>query len=80
MLQRDLKRIANESVFNPNNPSPTEKILLDVGSLSYYLTRAMERIAIAKTFTDDWDTELKEAIKLLILVRTQNDLQSKSKS
>jgi len=72
MLQRDLKTIASESIFNPNKPDVAEKILLDVGNVQYYVTKAQEHIHYAdkKIFgTDDWHEELKQAIKLLILAR-----------
>jgi hypothetical protein len=75
MLQKDLKKIANESVFNPNKPTPAEKILLDLGDRNYWVVKASEHIAYSKQITigsDSWHNELCQAIKLLILARTSS--------
>ena len=75
MLQKDLKQIANESIFNPNKPSQSEKILLELGDTRYWLTKAQEHLAYARDKTvgsEGWHTELKQAIKLLILARASN--------
>lgn len=83
MLQRDLKKIANESVFNPNKPSINQRIVLDVGDTQYYMTKAMERVAFAKTSRIGgtlWHAELKQAIELLILARGIENEKSKEKT
>lgn len=74
MLQRDLKKVANESVFNPNKPETADRILFEIGDSKYWLTRASEHLAYAKNITpgsDGWHNELKQAIKLLILARAK---------
>lgn len=74
MLQRELKKVANESIFNPNKPETADRILLDVGDSKYWLTRASEHLAYAKDVTpgsEGWHNELRQAIKLLILARTK---------
>ena len=73
MLQRELKKIANESIFNPNKPNNVEKILLDLGDTNYWIIKAIEHIAYSKNMvvgSNGWHQELRQAIKLLILART----------
>ena len=75
MLQKHLKQIANESIFNPNKPDAAEKILLHLGDTRYWIVKAQEHLAYAKDKTpgsEGWHTELKQAIKLLILARASN--------
>ena len=74
MLFRDLKATANESLFNPNNPDKTQKILLDVGNPRYWTTRAMERILEAHQATEGstaYHNALREAVTLLLLARVK---------
>ena len=81
MLQRNLKQIANESIFNPNKPTMSEKIILEVGDTKYWLIKAQEHLAYAKDKTigsEGWHAELKQAIKLLILARTAETNDQKS--
>ena len=80
MLLRDLKKLANESVFNPNKPNRSEKILLDVGNPSYWITKAAEKIMEAGHYTDgstSYHQCLSEAVKLLVLTRAYVDDQAK---
>ena len=67
MQYRELKRIATESVFNPQKPTLKQRIILDVGNPEYWLTKAMELLMEAKASYDD--EKIKDAITLLILVR-----------
>lgn len=74
MLYRDLKKTANESLFNPSKPDTKQRILLDVGNPEYYMTKALEIISEAKCLVNGsagFNALLKEAITLLILARTQ---------
>jgi len=83
MLLRDLKKVASESVFNPNKPDKGERILLDVGNPSYWITKATEKIMEAKTYAEGsaaYHVALTEATKLLILARAyMNDKAKKPK-
>lgn len=72
MLQRELKKIANESLFNPNRPNKVQEILLDVGNPVYFATKALEYIKHALSYeigSKYWHDELKDAITVLILAR-----------
>lgn len=76
MLLRDLKKIANESLFNPKKPSPHFKIIIDVGNPHYLATRAIEKIMESEqavSGSERYHKLLKEAISLLILARATTD-------
>ena len=73
MLQRDLKRLANESVFNPNKPEKHIKILMDVGNPNYWVTKAIEELMRSRQLVESstaYHECLKDAISLLLLTRT----------
>ena len=76
MLQRDLRKIANESIFNPKKPEEkADEILMELGDTNYWVTKAREHLIHASSITTGskgWHDELKQAIKLLILARTKN--------
>lgn len=84
MLQRDLKTVVNESLFNPNKPTVTEKVLLEVGNPKYWQTKAVELIRSAESLTQGstaYHDTLREAIKLLILARAKcNDEKNKKRT
>ena len=74
MLQRDLKRIANESVFNPRKPEVKMKITMDAGNPDYWVTKAIEYLMDSKNTTlgsEQWHTQLRDAITLILLARAK---------
>jgi hypothetical protein len=74
MLQRDLKKIANESIFNPNKPDKLMQIVLDVGNPDYWVTKAIEYLRCAQSETgEEWHDSLRYAITLLILARAERE-------
>lgn len=80
MLQRDLKRVANESIFNPNDPPDHLKFSLQAGNPSYWITKAQELLMEANGIPRDigvWNKCLRDAVSLLILARTFSDEEDK---
>lgn len=80
MLLRDLKKAANESLFNPNKPSKDERILMDIGNPAYWTIKAVELIKQSEHVVEGsvaYNTCIKQAIKLLILTRAHIDDQVK---
>jgi len=64
--------VANEVLFNPNKPTPTQKVLLDVGNPAYWTTKAMENIMSSRNLTEGsvaYNNCINEAIQLLILTK-----------
>lgn len=82
MLQRDLKKIANESVFNPKNTSMSNQVLLQVGNPLYWTTKAVELIMATNALrigSTAYNNNLKEAIKLLLITRVETNEIKESK-
>ena len=72
MLSRDLKRVANECLFNPNKPTKGQRILLDVGNPAYWTVKAMENLRKLQELAEGstaYNACLQEATTLLILTR-----------
>lgn len=83
MLLRDLKRVSNECVFNPNNPTKAEKILLDVGNPAYWTIKAIENLRQLEGLVENSTTykaTINDAIKLLLLTRAYLDEKDKKQS
>ncbi len=78
MTKRKLQAILRESAFSPSKPGPL-KIISDVGSLNYWITRAIELSTLSLTAltTDQRQHYLKQAISLLALARMTIDEKSK---
>ena len=82
MLQRDLKAIANESIFNPNKPTVQQQVLMDVGNKDYYVIKAVEEITLAQKQGSKivWHERIRHAIELLILARTKENENGQGKT
>ena len=80
MLQRDLKKVANESIFNPKNPPNEIKFIFEAGNPEYWIIRATELLLERRTLPQCEplrDELLKDAITLLILTRTHLNAEDK---
>lgn len=71
MLTRDIKKVLNESCFNPKKEL---KILQDVGNPDYWITKATEELLQIKSLnlkpgSKLYHAKIKESIKLLALTR-----------
>lgn len=83
MLQRDLKKMAAESLFNPNKPQLTDKVLLQVGNPGYWTTKAVELIMATNSLSAGstaYHNNLREAIKLLLITRVETDGTKKTRN
>jgi len=78
MLLRDLKKVLNESLFNPNKPELKQKIWMEVGESSYWMTKAVELILESKNNFPPKDDLLKEAITLLAYTRAHLNEKNKT--
>ena len=74
MLQRDLKKMAADSLFNPNKADVTDKVLLNVGNPVYWVTKAVELLMATNNLSQGsvaYHNNLREAIKLLLITRVE---------
>lgn len=71
-----LKKLLNESLFNPKTATGPLKIILESGNKKYYESRALEYILEARNIVLDSDLaesqyhdKIKNAISLLLIAR-----------
>ena len=76
MTFKQLKKLLNESLFNPKTATSPLKIILESGNKKYYESRALEYIMEARNIILDSDLtknqyhdKLKNAISLLLIAR-----------
>jgi hypothetical protein len=77
MKLKELRKIANESLFTPNKADRRMKIIMDVGDQKYWVRKSIEHLMIANDEVvgcDAWHEELRQATTLLILARAWKDI------
>lgn len=77
MSERELKRLLNESSFNPRETTGPIKVILDSGNVNYYMSRAIEFIMQAQLEKngENYHSCLRKAISLLAMARMINNQQ-----
>jgi len=78
MRSTELKKVLNESHFNPNNLEHPLAVAVKIGTPEYWRVKAMELVEESKGWapgSDQYHESLKEAISLLALSRTYYAIQ-----
>jgi len=78
MRSTELKKVLNESHFNPRNSEHPLAVAVKIGTPEYWRVKAMELIEESKGWapgSNEYHESLKEAISLLALSRTYYAIQ-----
>lgn len=80
MNKRQITKALREAAFTPNKPGPL-KIIADVGNTDYYITRAIEFLALSleSPSYDQCTYYLNMALSLIALAKVEINEKTKNK-